>query len=178
MILSKWQKNSKGNQSTRPSTEKLFKTPLYNEINLSSKRSSSIAKRTSSNGTIKNLKLEEQKYCEQDNVLLNKYSNSNTNLLKSPFTQAGTNRSNSISASTSNVNSNYTKNRESSQSTRGHTTNTNSTKNLSLLIQTDYKNKVRSPSNRSNLLVSQILKERPNYESTKNSNQMRLNVYN
>lgn len=190
-------KNPRGNQSTRPSSEKLFKAPLYNQNDINrrsnSTASKSIERKATTSSGAKYLKLEEHKYYDQDNMQLNKHSNSNSNLLNKNTFSISSNRTNSINASSSNL-QNYIKTREGQNTVKNSNMigNPNNSKNFGLLIQTDYKNKVRSPSNsgsNSNLLVSQILKERSNYEN-KNSNQfiksetknnqnnLRLNMYN
>jgi len=120
---------------------------------------------------------------------LHKHSNSNSNLLAKNFSIT-TNRSSSINAGNM---QNYMKNRDGQNTVKNSNliVNPNNSKNFGLLIQTDYKNKVRSPSNStSNLLVSQIMKERATLDS-KNSGQyiknegikssqgnLRLNIYN
>lgn len=185
-------KNSRGNQSTRPSTDKFFKGPIYNQ-NDNNRRSNSTAsksiERKTTNSSGKYLKLEEQKYYDQDSIQLSKHSNSNSNLLNKNTFSINNNRTNSINSSNSNL-QNYIKTREGQNTVKNSNmiANPGSSKNFGLLIQTEYKNKVRSPSNSGsnpNLLVSQILKERSNYEN-KNSNQfiksetknnLRLNMY-
>ena len=183
-------KNPRGNQSTRPSSEKLFKSQLYNDINRrSNSQASKSIERKGLSGSIKNLKLEDQKFYDSETMQLNKHSNSNSNLLAKNFSIT-TNRSGSINSG--NV-QNYIKNRDGQNTVKNSNliVNPNNSKNFGLLIQTDYKNKVRSPSNSTgNLLVSQIMKERANLDA-KNSGQyiknesiknpqgnLRLNIYN